>query len=134
MIITCENRAMYVDIGGFDTWKALCATVSVRLNKMRDSIPLAFRFLSTGKCASADCLETARQFNTVRDLLSKYPPNQLVYDAADLNKKAPWGDKISPVITSCANYLTTGDGRDLLAEIVRILSYSAYTGQAVELE
>ena len=67
----------------------------------------------------------------MRDKLSNYPPEELVYDINDRSKHAPWEGNISPVVTSCANFYTTADGKDLLFEIVSILTYGAYMKTAV---
>ena len=132
MIISCKNGKAHADIGSHDTWKALSSTIQVRLNTLQEQIPHAMELLTGGICLNSHCLEAAHQFNIIRDELSKYPPDQMVFDADDLSKKAPWGDNISPVITSCSNYFTTADGRDLLAEIVRLLCIAAYTKADVE--
>lgn len=54
----------------------------------------------------------------MRDKLSNYSPEDLVYDIDDRSKHAPWEANISPVVTSCANFYTTADGKDLLFDIV----------------
>lgn len=41
-----------------------------------------------------------------------------------IEKTVPWKGKLSPVITACANLYTTADGKDLLLEVVCILSYA----------
>lgn len=49
-------------------------------------------------------------------------------NAEDLNEIAPWGEHISEVITSLAHYFVTADGKDLLGELVSILSYANVLG------
>ena len=97
-------------------------------------IPLAIQFLEAGFCSSQKAMETARQFNLVRDMLSQYPPEKLVYDIKDPNGPAPWDNNISSVVTSCANFYTTADGEDLLYEIVSILCYAGITGESVSIQ
>ena len=104
------------------TWQTLCSTVRYRLAPYKKEIHLALRFLEKKFCGSADCLETARQFNLIRDKLSSFNPDQIIYNETDLSQLPPWGRNISSTITSCANYLTSSDGFDLLSEIVRVLS------------
>lgn len=79
-------------------------------------------------------METARQFNLIRDELSRYAPEKAVYDFRDLKKKAPWNNNLSSVITSCANLYTTTDGQDLLYEIVSILCYAGVKKVSVSVQ
>ena len=134
MIISCKNGKAYIDIGGYDTWKALSSTIQVRLKDVSAKIPCVLSFLESGTCNFEQCLCTAKQFNIVRDSFALFSPDKVVYDAQDLTITPPWGRNISPIITSCGNYFTTADGRDLLAEIVRLFSIAAYTKTDVKIE
>lgn len=129
-IITTDGR-MSVDIGHYEIWQALTSTVTVHL---RDSKKLhaGISFLKTAACSSTHALETARSMNHIHDALAGLSPDMAVYNANDLSEKFPWGDDISPVITSCANYFTTADGKDLLSEIVAILTYAHYAKVDIE--
>lgn len=126
MNISSTDGRVSTNVGGKDTWQALTATVRVLLKNQEKSIPYVFEFLTSGKCSNEKCLEAARQFNMVRDELTKFSPDKMVYDEHDLKKLPPWGADISPVITSCGNYFTSGDGYDLLSEIVRVFTYASY--------
>ena len=132
MNIISSDAKRSISIGGSDTWQTLCSTIRYHLTPSKKQIPNVFLFIEKGHCDSQDCLSTAREFNLVRDLLSRFEPNQIVYDDQNPNRQPPWGDKISPVITSCSNYLTTGNGDDLLAEIVKILTYAAYAKVSID--
>lgn len=131
MIITNSRGDVRIELGGLDVWQALKSTVSIRLSDMYNAISEALRFLKTGRCESVKCLQVARQINLIRDKLASLPVDDVVYDADDIMRKGPWDGNISPVITSCGNFFTTGDGKDLLAELVYILGYSAYIGADV---
>ncbi|MGI6172281.1 MAG: Imm70 family immunity protein [Christensenellales bacterium] len=130
-IVTSDGRQS-VDVGNADIWRALVSTILVRLPKKEKELRQAVRFLQSGKCEAKDGLETARSMNLVRDALSQIGPEKMVYDASDFTKTAPWGTDISPAITSCANYFTTADGKDLLSELVGILIYAFYAKVDVE--
>ncbi len=80
--------------------------------------------METGRCKWEDGYNVARQINLVRDELSQFSPDKAVYDLDNPKEAAPWSGRLSPVITSCANMFTTADGKDLLYEIVKILSYA----------
>lgn len=132
MNIVSSDAKKSISLGGSETWQTLCSTIYYHLSSSEQQLSHAFKFIKSCHCRSQDCLDTAREFNIVRDLLSQLKPDQIVYDYKDPKKLPPWGDKISPIITSCANYLTTGDGDDLLAEIVKILTYAAYAKTNVD--
>ncbi len=130
--IITSNGSQIVHVGSGDIWTSLMSTVDIRLKNKKD-ISYAINFLHSGECSAEDALETAKQFNIIRDELSKFGPDKIIYDEDNLKKEAPWKNNISPVITSCANFFTTADGNDLLFEIVNILTYAAVNEVSVEL-
>lgn len=127
MVISSSDHKRIVYIGTSDILQSLYSTIQVRLDYFKEKVPLALKLLECGECNPAVAMETAKQFNLLRDELSKIPPQQAVYDFRNLSRQAPWEGRISPVITSCANFYTTADGKDLLFEIVSILCYGYYS-------
>ncbi len=121
------NSKYSVSIGSSDTWLALVSTILIRVKDVKARYPYAYAFLKSGNCSAKNGLIAAREMNYIRDELASINPDDIVYDADDLTKQPPWGKDISPVITSCANYFTTADGKDLLAEIVCILTCGYYS-------
>ncbi len=133
MIIISNDEVKVVDIGNTSIWRALYSTIFVCLGSKIKKYNYASSFLKNGKCDGKDGYATAREFNLIRDELSKYPPSKMVYNLENKNEQPPWGNKISPVITSCSNYFTTADGKDLLFEIVSILCYAQVKGVNLEI-
>jgi len=134
MRIQTADLKRTVDVGGSDIWISVYSTVEKRLKSIKGKIPDAAKFLREVSCEPKAALETARQFNLIRDELSQYPPSKAVYDLNDPKRAAPWEGNLSPVITSCANLYTTADGKDLLYEVVSILVYAYYAGVSVTAE
>ena len=130
--ISTSDNELFVNVGSGDIWISLMSTVDIRL-KNKKNISYAVNFLHSGECSAEDALETAKQFNIIRDELSKFGPDKIIYDSEDLKKEAPWKDNISPTVTSCANFFTTADGKDLFSEIVNILTYAALNDTSVEI-
>ena len=128
MVITTSNEKRFVDVGSEGIWNSVLSTAEVRLGGMAENIDLALRFLRSGACSKIDAFETARQFNLLRDAFSQIPPNEAIYDKANLSLVAPWSDNLSGIVTSCGNLYTTSDGKDLLHEVVAILTYAHYLG------
>ncbi len=131
-IITSDEKK-FINTGTSDNWFSLVSTVDKRLKHCSKDISTAIDFLHSGECCTKDALKTAEQFNIIRTELSKLEPNQIVYDANKPNEEAPWKNNISPTVTSCADFYTTADGKDLLSEIINILTYAGTNGVSVEL-
>lgn len=131
-IVTSDSKYS-ISVGGTDTWQALSSTIRYHLASSQKQLPHVFDFLKYEQMKAGECLTTAREFNLVRDALSKISPDEVIYDEEEPKKLPPWGKNISPVVTSCGNYFTSGDGNDLLAEIVKVFTYAAYAGTDVRI-
>lgn len=132
MIVTDDNKRN-ISIGSGILF-SVYSTLEVRAKRFKKNVPLVEQFLKFGVCEPENAMETARQFNQLRDEFAKYEPDKAVYDMADSKKAAPWTGKISPVITSCANLYATDDGQDLLYEIVSILCYASNAGVKISIQ
>lgn len=132
MFIQTTDQQRTVDVGGHDIWYALYSTMTVRLRAISKTIPHALRFLRLGQCPSSAAFATARELNLVRDALSQIRPEQAVYDKDDPGRAAPWSGNVSGIVTSCGNLFLTADGKDLLYELVSILTYAHYANVDVE--
>ena len=132
-IITSDHKRT-VNIGRSDIWSSLYATIAINLKRKLKGVPLAIQFLESGQCTRDKAMETARQFNLIRDMLSQFSPKDLIYDLHNPKGPAPWDNNISSVVTSCANFYTTADGGDLLYVIVSILCYAGIVGVSVSIQ
>ncbi len=130
MVLRTSDNRVIVDVGSHVLWDALKNTVEARLDYLMDSIKDAWSLLNESIPDYDKALETARQINLIRDGLSRLTPDQVVYDK---NKTSSNKANISAVVTSCGNYFTTADGKDLLAELVGLLTYSAYFRTRIEI-
>ena len=132
MIVFTTYNKRYIDVGSDIVWRSVRYTIHHRLPQFYNEVPLAIDFLKTGRCSSTNAIKTARQMNLIRDALSRITPSQAVFNDYNPSEKAPWGDNISEVSTSCGNLFITSDGKDLLFEIVSLLSYASVTGNEVD--
>ncbi len=130
-IITTDGKR-YVDVGSKKYWDSLFSTIIINLEKTKNDIMLAVKFIETGACSFNESQETARQINLIRDRLSQFGPDKAVYDYHHPEMKCPWEGNLSPIVTSCGNLYTTSDGKDLLVELVTILTYSSVKKVNVE--
>lgn len=126
MIIMSSDDKRYVDVGSEGIWFSILSTAEIRLASMKKDIRLALDFLNTGKCSAKNAHETARQFNLIRDAFSQIDPSNAVYNKDEPSMAAPWSNNLSGIVTSCGNLYTTSDGKDLLYEVVCILTYAHY--------
>lgn len=126
MMITTTDDKRYVDVGSEGIWHSVLSTAEICLAPMKKDIRLALDFLITGKCSAQNAHETARQFNLIRDAFSQIAPSNAVYNKDKPSMVAPWSNNLSDIVTSCGNLYTTSDGKDLLYEVVCILTYAHY--------
>ena len=126
MVIMSSDEKRYIDVGSPGIWYSVLSTAEIRLNPMKKEIGLALDFLKTGKCSAQNAHETARQFNLIRDAFSQIAPSNAVYNKENPSMAAPWSNNLSGIVTSCGNLYTTSDGKDLLYEVVCILTYAHY--------
>ena len=126
MTITTSDCKRQINIGSSTNWISLYSTILVRLNNIKDQLCDVLTFMKGDAVPFSKGLQIARQFNIIRDELSKYKPEEAVYDFRNPEKEAPWKNRLNPIITSCANMFLTADGKDLLFELVSIFTYSEY--------
>lgn len=126
MIIMSSDGKRSVDVGSEGIWYSVLSTAEIRLAPMKKDVRLALDFLNTGKCSAKNAHETARQFNLIRDAFSQIAPSNAVYNKDKPTMAAPWSNNLSGIVTSCGNLYTTSDGKDLLYEVVCILTYAHY--------
>ncbi|WP_377465288.1 Imm70 family immunity protein [Populibacterium corticicola] len=120
-----------LDLGGHELTHSILSIVTVHLQSLLPQVPLAVQFLRFGTCAASDAQETARQLNLVRDALAQVSPEDAIWDLNDRTVLPPWTGNLSPIVTSCANLYTTSDGRDLLWELVVLLTYASVVETSV---
>lgn len=125
MTIMSEDGIVLADVGNSEYWLCFYSTIITKLDSIKDQIPLAIKLLENGTCEAANCIETARQLNLIRDNLSRLATSELVCDYKDPNNKKHKLPEISPIVTSCGNFFSTADGKDLIFEINSILCYAA---------
>lgn len=131
MIIASSDFKRCVDFGSYAIWHSLYSTVIGCLDQNHESILDAISFLQSGKCSAENAEKTAIQLNMIHDLLAALPPDSAIYDIDNPHIDAPWKNNISPIVTSCANLFTTSDGKDLLFELVSLLTYASVANVSV---
>ncbi len=68
--------------------------------------------------------EALEELHLIKDELASLPPEAVIWDIEDLDKKPPWGDNIADTITDLSNYFITSDGKNLIGVLEKALNTS----------
>ncbi|PLR86563.1 hypothetical protein CVD25_03605 [Bacillus canaveralius] len=103
----------YYELGHSDFVHSFFSTISYHLEKegWGTKYPLLMNELYNDKLNWVDVSVAKSNLIEIEQELSKYSPERVVWDIDDLSKKPPWGDKISPKVTSLADYFATANGK-----------------------
>ncbi|WP_397537129.1 immunity 70 family protein [Rummeliibacillus pycnus] len=106
----------YYELGHRDFVHSFFSTISYHLEKERwgTKYPLIMNELYNDKLNWDDVSVAKVNLIEIEQELSKYMPEQVIWDIDDLSQKPPWGDKIRPKVTSLANYFATTSGKTFI--------------------
>lgn len=115
------------EIGTSEFFHAFFSTVSRNLERdgWATRFPVLLGKLYQGNLDSGLAKSAISELHCIRAELSKIKPENVVWDIEDSNAQPPWGSRISPEITSLANYFVTSTGRDLISTLIEALEDSA---------
>ena len=108
------------EIGTSTFLKAFFSTVAVHAegNTWGSRFPAVMNGLYEGRIDPETADAALHELDSIQQALTHHGPGELVWDFEDRGARPPWGDNISPTITSLANYFVTSEGRDLF-EVLR---------------
>lgn len=103
----------FYELGHSDFVHSFFSTISYHLEKQGwgSKYPLIMNDLYKEKLNWKDVEKTKDNLIEIKQALSKYPPDWIIWDIDDLSKTPPWGDKISSEVTNLANYFATPNGK-----------------------
>ncbi|MBA2871433.1 hypothetical protein HNQ85_001703 [Anoxybacillus calidus] len=103
----------FYEVGHPDFLHSFFSTISFHLEEegWGTKYPLLMNDLYNDKLKWHDVPKARNQLKEIEEQLSKYSPEQVVWDIDDLSKVPPWGDKISSKVTNLANYFATSEGK-----------------------
>src|SRR5215469_10373727 len=118
------------EIGAASFLHSFFSTVSAHLEPggWGTRFPALMHRLYKGHLPVAEAGQARRELDHIRRELERFPPSAVVWDIEDRSKTPPWGDNISPQVTSLANYFVTSNGRDLFAVVAEALDESERSG------
>jgi hypothetical protein len=103
----------FYEVGHPDFLHSFFSTISYHLEEegWGTRYPLLMNDLYNDKLKWHDVPKARNQLKEIEEQLSKYSPEQVIWDINDLSKVPPWGDRISSKVTNLANYFATSDGK-----------------------
>jgi hypothetical protein len=121
------------EIGEPSFLKAWFSTIFVRLeNEDWGSLfPTIMRDFYSGSLPHTRAADAQRELKRIRQRLTAFPPDRVVWDFENPQARPPWGDEISSHIVSLGNYFVTSDGKDLFEVLASAFAEAAKAKQDV---
>lgn len=136
MAVGLKVRSIIWFVGHRDFLHSFFSTASGKLEPdgWGSRFPAVMNGLFQGKLPAEQVAEGIRELHQIHEELARFPPEEVIWDIADLTAKPPWGDDISPTITDLSNYFVTADGKDLFGVLDESLNYAASKPAPVTIE
>lgn len=134
MAVGVKLRSVTTEIGTGEFFNAFFSSVSGLLEPSGwgTRFPTIANKLYAGEVNPEDATAALRELSTIQLELAKYNPDSVIWDIDDRSKRPPWGDDISPDISSMADYFVTSTGRDLMETLQEIFEEQAKNGGTVK--
>jgi 2,3-bisphosphoglycerate-dependent phosphoglycerate mutase len=133
MIVGLKIGNVFNEIGTGDFLHSFFSTISFHLepNGWGTRFPELLQELYQGKLEPAHAKAALADAQTIKSKLAELAPAKVIWDIADLKKKAPWGKRIDKSVTSLANFHITTTGRVLMDLLVDCLEYQVESGKVL---
>lgn len=120
MGVSLHTRTRSFEIGAASFFTSWFSTIYVRLENESWGVrfPAIMNDLYAGKLPADRVTDAFRELETIREEMSRFAPDAVVWDYEDRTKQAPWGTDVSPHVASLAEEFITSDGKDLF-EVLR---------------
>ncbi|MEK8130061.1 immunity 70 family protein [Paenibacillus filicis] len=135
MAVAFKAEFLYYVVGSGSFLHSFFSTIAYRLeSKEWGSVyPILMKQLYDSKVESESLPELRNEVVRVREELKLFPPTDIIWDFDDLSKQPPWGDNISPEITSLSNYFVSSEGKDLFNLILMAIDEATEAGITLEI-
>jgi 2,3-bisphosphoglycerate-dependent phosphoglycerate mutase len=121
------------EIGTPEFFHAFFSTVSGNLEKegWASRFPAVLGKLYQGNLDATSAKSALSELIQIKNELSNFKPDMVVWDIENPNKQPPWGSNISTDITSLADYFVTSTGRNLISTLIEALEDAASSNKPV---
>lgn len=123
-------------IGTADFLHSIFSTVCGRLEngKWGSRYPYLMNELYQGTLPAEHLAAGTEELAQIKQELSQFAPNQVIWDIDDLSLTPPWGDNISGDITDLSNYFVTSGGNDFFTVFSAALSKAQALGAPLKIQ
>lgn len=106
----------WYQIGYGEFLHSFFSTVAYNLEgkKWGSRFPVIMNELYQGTLRKEKLDMAIEELKLIKNELSDFSPEKVIWDIEDLSKQPPWGTKISKDITDLSNYFVTSDGDDFI--------------------
>ncbi|EAF5859314.1 hypothetical protein AL430_13215 [Listeria monocytogenes] len=110
---------LWFPIGSDDFLHSFFSTICVNLEdkKWGSKYPTLMKKLYSGRLNTEDLEKAKKELNDIKEVLSNFSPNKIVWDVEDLHKNPPWGTNINSDIKNLSEYFVTSDGKNLMSTL-----------------
>jgi hypothetical protein len=124
------------EVGTHDFLHAFFSTISYHLEPhgWGSRFPELMNELYQGKLEASKAAKVLADVATIKNELTRLPPDKIVWDIDNSNARPPWGNNISSSITSLGNYFVTSTGRDIFEVLVECLTALQRKGGSLTVE
>ncbi|GAA0707386.1 Imm70 family immunity protein [Dokdonella soli] len=135
MTVGIKVGSIVSEIGASSFLNAFFSTVAGLLENddAGTRFPVISKDLYEGHVEAGKIEKAIAELKVIHDELMKYPPSAVIWDVEDRSKTPPWGSRISPSITSMANYFVSSTGRDLIQLLTETFQHALKHMRAVDI-
>jgi hypothetical protein len=122
------------EVGSDSFFNALFSTIRGLLDEGGTKYPVILGDLYDGCVPATKAAQAQKELLSIRAALAQFPPSAVIWDIDDPSAQPPWGDEISPEITSMANYFVTSTGHDLLSMMLEVSEFAGRNGYDITID
>lgn len=106
----------WFQVGSEDFLFSFFSTVACNLENQKwgTKFPVIMNELYLGELNSSRILKAINELEQIKQGLSKYSPDKVVWNIKNLSTQPSWRTNISDDITDLSNYFVTSDGEDFI--------------------
>jgi len=136
MAVGLKTGPIFYIIGTGSFLQAFFSTIAYRLeeNKWGSKFPNLMNGLYNGEIEANESKWVLDELKIIKQELSNFAPDKVIWDIDDLTKLPPWGDNISKTITNLSNYFVTSDGKQLLDVFENALQDSIAIKKSIKIQ
>lgn len=135
MAVGYKIGSVVTEWGTGDFVHALFSNVAYHLEKgvWGAKFPVFMTDFYSGSLDIAKLPAALTELREIRRELAAFPPDSVIWDIENLDRKPPWGADIANTITDLSNYFITSTGRDLLADLEEGFEFAREESSPVEI-